>query len=244
MRPENFLNAADLADGREHGDQDTHREPTALQEFGRALAYTGIQSPLNGLAQLIDKPTGSDVCMKAVGHFIDAPSDSQSAASVLGSATATALHCGAMIWAGGKLGGQAAIGDVMGLGKRALATGALGTIYGGVFTPVTSGEKDFFTSRIENAVAGGVGLASMSAMTTVYHSWLGGPVGPGEPDAVLARFAFKGMNAISLPGVAGLSDCLSSTGDNKFSGGSVFTPSQRLKPVSELYDTTAKVKGR
>jgi hypothetical protein len=197
--------------------------------FLRAAAYTGLQSPVNGFVQLV-KP---DILPSV--QFVDAPSDSRSLAAMAGSGAATLGHAYLMMAAGNKIAGAAPPGDLLGLGKRALATGALGGLYGFALTPVGNDERqNFWVSRAENALAGTAGMALISAHHTMYHGWLSGgmaaKLGQPRPEGHLLM---RSLGVAAMGGWGLIGDKLSSTNDD-WGGGSVFTPSGRLRPAQQL----------
>src|SRR5437868_12919198 len=99
------------------------REENGVETFLRSTLYSGLQVPVTGDAQLVDKVTGSNILPKM--QFIEAPKSDGLAAN-LGAITATAGHCAAMLALGHKIVGP--VTDVSSFGQRALLTGGMGAL--------------------------------------------------------------------------------------------------------------------
>ncbi len=143
-----------------------HQEDGFGVTFLRGLAYSTIQNPINGAAQLADKTLGTNSLPKV--QLIDAPdstSESNGVAGKLGGLVGTGIHCFGMMAIGGRLAGSEL--TVAGFKHRALTTGAMGALYGGVLTPVGNDEGNFWRNRAENTLIGATGLAAMSVIRTV-----------------------------------------------------------------------------
>lgn len=207
------------------------KDENAAETFLRSAVHTGLQTPLNGAAQLMDRSTGTNILPNV--QFIDAPVKESTAAN-LGSATATVGHCALMLAAGHKIVGP--VDSVGAFSQRALLTGGMGALYGGVFTPVGN-DGDFLKSRFSNALSGSAGLAGMSAMTSLYKDVIGKGV-----SFVDAPF-YKGLLIpASLGGVAVMADQTFS-GDAYNPGyNSVFMPGAKLRQVESYIKPSAEKK--
>lgn len=194
------------------------REEHNLETFLRAAVYSGVQSPVNGAAQLFDAASGSNTLPSL--QFIDAPKN-DSLAARLGSLSASAAHCGLMLALGHRLSGP--LNDFGTLGKRALVTGSMGAFYGGVLSPVANTEN-MSAARLQNMTVGATGMAGISLFTTVYRDALA--KGVGLLDAPL----YHGLLVPgSLAGIATVADTQMFNRED-----TVFLPASRLKPYTEL----------
>lgn len=152
---------------------DLHKEEGFGTTLLRSIGYSTLQNPVNGLAQLVDRTTGTDLLPKV--QFIDSPSKDTLAtesASALGGMVGTIIHCGVMVGIGSRIGGSEF--SLNGFRNRAIATGAMGAAYGGIFTPVTNEDGNFTRNRLENTVVGAAGLTLMSPLGAFKRM-------PGEP---------------------------------------------------------------
>lgn len=146
---------------------DLLEEPSAVESFLHAAAYTGLQEPVSGAAQLFDKVAGTDVLPHV--QLIEAPQE-DSFAGMLGSITAKASHLGLMIAAGHKIGGP--LNNLQSFAGRMGICGAMGSLYGGVLTPVAN-DQNFWDTRLRNTVTGGLGMAAASGAMSVYGDVIG-----------------------------------------------------------------------
>lgn len=204
---------------------DSQQKESGVETMLRAALYTGIQSPINGVAQLVDS---SGKSLPSVQLF-DAPSDRGSGAALAGSAFASLAHTYGMVLVGNKIGGKmvdCAAADFATLGRRAAATAAMGSLYGGVFTPVANNDPgSALESRLWNASSGAVGLGMMSAGSSFYMDIIGG-----------RRLAiYHAAAPFVAGGCAVTADKLSASSKDEWYGGSVFMPTQRLRPVEDYY---------
>ena len=160
------------------------KQSNVLSDFGRSFAHTLVQSPLEGVAQLIDGKANGDT-QKAV-HFMDAPEAAkfgtsswaaQQAGSGLGAILPVLLiHKGVSGAMSSDYSTKAAL--AMSENMTALTTrqaftaggikmaeaGLTGMVYSGVFTPVKN-EGDFWQQRMNNSVAGGLTFATLTGST-------------------------------------------------------------------------------
>lgn len=151
--------------------------------FCQAFTYTLVQAPLEGIAQLVDGEANGKT-RKSI-HFLDAPEAAefgsvnwavQQSGSALGAVIPVLLiHKGvsATMQRNYSFRAAVAMGDHMQVltARQALtASGAkiaesalIGGIYSGVFSPVRSDEKDFWTARARSAASGGMAFAALTA---------------------------------------------------------------------------------
>ncbi len=206
--------------------KDQHQESSA-ESFVRAVLYTGIQTPINGAAQLFDRSGENLPNIQLIN-----PPKEQGLAANLGSAAASTAHVAAMLYLGHKIGGP--VTDLSAFAKRGAANATLGAAYGGLLTPVDS-NGNFAQARIENAVAGGVGMAGMSLYSSFYRDTLG----KGVP--FLDAPFYHMMNPAAMAGVALIAD---SKLRPEHSPNSVFLPSARLRPLSSYMERADRNKQR
>lgn len=160
------------------------KQSSPVSDFGKAFAHTLVQSPLEGVAQLIDGKANGDT-QKAV-HFMDAPEAAkfgtaswvaQQAGSGLGAILPVlVIHKGVSGVMGQNFSTKAALS--MSENMQALTTrqafaaggvkmaeaGLTGMVYSGVFTPVKN-DENFWQHRLNNSVAGGLTFATLTGST-------------------------------------------------------------------------------
>lgn len=214
----------DLASNRELLNNNQENESSAAT-FVRSFVYAGLQNPINGAAQLLDKSTGSNTLPNL--QFIDAPKYN-TLASDLGGAAASMAHSFAMLATAHKLGGP--VNDVAAFAKRTAIAGGLGTFYGGVLTPTYAqyGDNGFAASRLENAFIGGAGMAGMSAFSSFYRDTLAKGVSFGE---VPHYHALALSSTVAIPFLA--DGQLGRIGRED----SVFMPGAKLRPAENYFNT-------
>lgn len=144
---------------------------------GRAAAYSMVQSPLDGAAQLLDKTTGSKFLPSL--HLMDAPSETQFAsakwhAQQIGSAAGMALpflilHKGVSNFSRSALeltlGGASARHLGKSAGKSIIDSALTGAAYGGIFTPVSS-DDDFYKARWKESAIGAATFATFTGASS------------------------------------------------------------------------------
>lgn len=147
-------------------------KPGWMQEFGQAALHAGIQSPLQGLAQLADKGLGTDLEKRVT--FMSAPKESEFMSSTwhahqLGSMVGMAapfllLHKGVGL-SGNMLFGkleQNAARDVL-IRRAVWESAATGAMFDGLLRPVAPAQDaNFAQTRIGNAL---VGAATFGVLT-------------------------------------------------------------------------------
>lgn len=208
-------------------------EATSAETFLRSFFYTGIQAPISGAAQMLDKVAGTNTLPNC--QLIDAPAR-KSFSAQLGSVAATAGHCALMLYAGHKIGGPVSESSLssalQSYARRGAVTGGLGALYGGVLTPTAeSGNSSFVKSRLENAAVGAAGLASMSVFSSFYKDTLAKGVSFAD-----APF-YKGLLMPgSLAGLASIADTQLPNREN-----TVFLPASKLKPAEDFYPPNLKL---
>ncbi len=147
-------------------EQFLRKEETAAETFARSALFAAIQSPLNGIAQLAEHATGKNILPNV--QIIEPSKNTGSFSELAGSVTATTVEAALMVAATHRL---IPLEGVKSAGARALVAGGLGSVYGGVFTPVGNNE-DFTSTRFRNALTGATAFAGLSAFRTVYKDVL------------------------------------------------------------------------
>ena len=191
------------------------QQESSVETFVRSALYAGIQNPINGAAQLMDRSTGTNLLPNL--QFVDAPKENSSAAN-LGATAASLGHAALMLSVAHKAGGPA--NDFSSFAKRTGIAAGLGTFYGGVLTPTSN--PNFIAGRLENAMIGGTGMAGMSAFHSFYKDTLG--KGVSFLDAP-PYHALTTASTVALPFIT----------DHELSSSiredSVFLPSAKLRPL-------------
>lgn len=147
----------------------SRREVTAVESFLHAAVYSGVQTPLTGLAQLVDRTAGTELLPKV--QIIAPPEDPHSFSAGAGSLSATFAHGIGMVALGHKIAGP--VTDWSSFGRRTLTCAGLGAVYGGVLTPVADSEN-FVAGRMRNLTSGTLAVGSMSAFSSVYKDVIAG----------------------------------------------------------------------
>lgn len=212
-------------------------------DFGRSFAHSLVQSPLEGVAQLIDGKANGDT-QKAV-HFINAPEQAkfgtsswvaQQAGSGLGAILPVLLvHKGVSgaLSANYEAKAGLAMSEHMGAltSKQALAAGALkmteagltGAVYSGVLTPAKDNDH-FWQQRLHNSAVGGLTFASLSGAGLGLKN-LSERTAQSMP--TLSRFMKNEIAAGALSGLpAGL---VAANADSLLSGKGLATTEQNLQ---------------
>ncbi len=216
-------------------------EPTkgAFNNLAHSFAYSLVQAPVDGVAQLFDKGFGTSL-QKSV-HFMDAPiaakfGTSDWAAQQVGGAAGMIapyllLHKGVSAAAGRPYQSLSLAGG-QSLGRFALAesgvAAAAGTIYGGVFTPVNPDSKNFWGDRFANAATTGITFGTLSG-TSIGLQGLGRSMtaqGRTTAGRVLTNEIFAGV-ASSLP--AGI---VHSDSTSLFAGKGLATGKERMESIT------------
>lgn len=130
------------------------------EEFCHSLVYSAIQSPINGVVQLVDKVRGTNVLPRV--QMLSAPSEAASGTAewhgqVLGGAAGVAIDFMVLRRLCGSPSMELSTSSMV---KKSALTGAL---LNGVFRP-TDPEQDFLTSRVR---ATAIGAASFAALTAL-----------------------------------------------------------------------------
>lgn len=132
------------------------KKETALGDFAQAFGHTLVETPINGVSQLINKTVGSRLPQL---DLIGQPKE-QGLATAAGTITAGALDYYLLSKvannAMGNLGGTGMSGSM-------LRAGIVGGVYTGVFLPSDPGSPSFFRDRLSNAAVGAATFATMAA---------------------------------------------------------------------------------
>ncbi|MBX9567533.1 MAG: hypothetical protein K2X77_01505 [Candidatus Obscuribacterales bacterium] len=143
-------------------------------EFARSLAYGAIQGPVDGIAQLVDKSTGSNLLPSL--HVIDHPEEkkfgtAQWHAQQIGGAIGMAVPLLAMhrivTKFSGNMAEQCATSEASKLASNCFSSelrnsAITGALYGGILTPADARE-DFASARLKSAATGGITFGAFSA---------------------------------------------------------------------------------
>jgi hypothetical protein len=147
------------------------RPDTPGQDFVRSAIHAGVQTPLNGVVQIVDKATGTDWLPKV--QFIDPPEkveffSSRSHAQQFGAMVGTAINLlilqRAVGWTGNSLFGQIenTAANHSRLALRSIGEAAAsGFIHNAVFRP--SSDHDFLGERMRNGLVGAGCWATVGA---------------------------------------------------------------------------------
>ncbi len=185
-------------------------EANLSREFLFSAAYSGLQAPVSGLAQIVDKVAGTK--LEPTLQFIDAPKESESMsyrwhAQQFGAMVGTALpflllhkgvsRCSNALF--GKL-EQSALNEGL-LARRLVGeSAATGAVFEGVFRPVDERrEPNFLQARINHSVSGALTFAALSASAIKIQSSIQGERG------ILGRVIGSEIGSSMLAGIpAGL----------------------------------------
>ncbi|MBI4534530.1 MAG: methyltransferase domain-containing protein [Candidatus Melainabacteria bacterium] len=162
-------------------------KPSLLQEakavaldFARSIGHSAIQTPLDGISQLVNYVKGKEVLPHV--QLVEAPRQAQFGsanwhAQQIGGAVGLILPFGIVnkgIRSVGGLTGR--LGRLVGLGKwletplaksalPVLEAGTTGATFEGLLRPVQTEEGDFITARLHNATAGALTFGTLQATT-------------------------------------------------------------------------------
>ncbi len=253
---------------KESRDEKTQSEPSHLSlnallapekstslasDFGRSFTHSLLQSPLEGVAQLVDgKANGAT--QKAV-HFMDAPEQAkfgtsswvaQQAGSGLGAILPVLLvHKGVSTALASNYEAKAslAMSEHMGAltSKQALGAGSLkmaeagltGMVYSGVLTPAKDNDH-FWQQRLHNTAVGGLTFATLSGAGL-------GMKGLGERTAQSLPALSKVMkNEIAAGALSGIpAGIVAANADSLLSGKGLATKEQNFQSVATFSLTGA-----
>lgn len=142
------------------------------EEFARSAVWGGLQSPLLGAAQVIDKACGTDLRQSV--QFMPAPTEAQSSgdwhAQQLGTMAGMAvpfliLHKGVGICGNRLLGTLERNASTLCLTKRTIQESmATGALFDGLLRPVTEAQlqNDFVGARVKNALIGSITFGALT----------------------------------------------------------------------------------
>lgn len=127
-----------------------------VADFGQSFIHSAIERPANGVLQLVNKATGSELPQLEI---VGAPQRS-TAGTMLGSIAGMATSFYAVNKVGSKV-----LGDFGGTGLRGemLRMGTMGAFYEGVLMPSDFSSDTFFKDRFTNGLVGGTTFAAMAA---------------------------------------------------------------------------------
>ena len=216
-------------------------------DFCQSFAYTLVQAPLDGVAQLVDGQTNGKT--KQAVHFLDAPEAApfgsanwaaQQTGSALGAiAPIVAIHRGVSLGLSRNYSMRSAL--VMSEHVQALTTqqaltarsaktleaALTGAIYGGIFSPTGSEQTDLLSARARAGASMSISFATLTASTLALKAL-------GE------RSALSSMPSLSAPlrseifiGVASgvPAGLVSANVDSLLHGQGLASPEQQLQSV-------------
>jgi len=127
-----------------------------IADFGQALFHSGVENPLNGFVQLVNKTTHTSLPELQIAGAPEENSWGTAAGNLAGTVADYALLS--------KIAGST-MGDIggSGLAGNALRAGIVGGVYSGIFTPSDPNSDSFFSDRLANAGVGAATFASMAA---------------------------------------------------------------------------------
>lgn len=149
-----------------------HGESMTAELF-RSAVYSGAQSPLNAVVQIVDETTGKHFLPKVQfinpcqpAEFLSARWHTQQFGSLFGTAANLLILQKAVGWAGNHLLGQ--IENIPAnqgqMAARSIREAAIaGFIHNGVFKPVTPAEGPFYEARLRNGLVGAGSWAASTA---------------------------------------------------------------------------------
>lgn len=144
-------------------------EPTALEDFARATAFSALQQPVSGVAQLIDKTTGKTEHLKNVqftepckeAKFGTTRWHAQAAGGAVGTLLPFAASLGMSRGLLGRTAAQSTLAAETGLGITLTEAACAGFINDSLFRPVDP-SKSFVKERLLN---GGIGAVNFTMLT-------------------------------------------------------------------------------
>jgi hypothetical protein len=232
IRPEQSSPGSERTSEHPHADKSL---PLSLLDLGenflRSAAYSGIQSPLSGLAQVVDHTAGTNLASHL--QLIDAPEQAKFGSAKwhseqLGSAIGLAvpfffLNKGTDCLLGAHGVEEAGTLSSMKLSNSIASATISGAVYGGMLTPTRPGSDHFWLDRLKNAAVDGVTFGTMTAI----NPFVGGlghfPLFNGTR---LQPFLEGQMVSGALSGVAG--GLVSSELGSVFSGKGLASPHDML----------------
>lgn len=170
-------------------------------DFGHSAIYSGIQAPVTGFTQLIDKGLGTDLA--GATALISAPRDSKFGtldwhAQQVGGAIGMVLPFLAIHKVVG-----AAAGDSAFFSRPVATATSSGFLYGTVFQPSDS-QGNFLGSRIKHGLVGGITFGTLAGVGQRLHNIAeSGVVGNSLAKGVLENRAFSGVVSGAVAGTVG-----------------------------------------
>lgn len=224
-------------------------EPTALEDFARATAFSALQQPLSGVAQLVDKTTGKTEHLKNA-QFIEPASEAKFGtarwhAQTAGGAIGTLLPFAASLYMSkrvlGRTAAQSTLAAETGLGITLTEAACAGFINDSLFRPVDP-NKNFVKERLLNGGIGavnftmltatGLGLGKLGEHRTL--SFLRNPISTGVISGIPAGALGANLESIREHGkLASGADTLKSIYQMSFAGGALGAK-QKLFGTSDL----------
>lgn len=157
-------------------------KPGILEEFGSSLLYSAIQSPLDGVLELVDNVTGTKLLPKI--QFISSP-----VAQKFGTANWYASEAGSSLGmlvplltvsygVKGILGTSALVDEeqlaslskVGSLGLSMKESALTGFAYGSIFEPTSNNKQNFFLNRLTDGLSSALTFSTMTAASLSLRS--------------------------------------------------------------------------
>lgn len=160
---------------------DSNSQTTWAEEFAYSAVWGGLQSPVLGAAQIVDK--SFDTHLQKSLQFMPAPAESQSVgrwhAQQLGAMAGMAvpfllLHKGVGFCGNRLLGALETTASNTLLAKRSIQESiATGVLFDGLFRPIAEGQQGSFAeARIKNALIGGTTFGALTGSSIGIRSLL------------------------------------------------------------------------
>ena len=133
---------------------DVEKKHSQVGEFFQGLIHQAIESPINGVTQLVNKTVGAGIPQL---ELVGAP-ERQSVGAVAGAAIGGAANYFLFSKAAGPL-----LGNIGGSGVRGavLRAGIAGSIYGSIFTQSDAASEHFLQDRFTSGIVSGLTFAAM-----------------------------------------------------------------------------------
>ncbi len=127
-----------------------------VRDFGQALIHQALESPVNGITQVVNHTVGTNIPELQIVGEVKNPSTGAKLGSIAGGVIDYYVLSKLAGPALGNLGGSGTVGN-------ALRGGIVGGVYSGLLTPTDASSSKFFSDRFSNGMVGAAGFAGMSA---------------------------------------------------------------------------------
>ncbi len=177
---------------------------TIACDFGQSLFHSAIESPVNGVTQLVNEVTGTNIKpLMIVGAPSEATSTADSYAQKIGGAIGMVVPyflvskgVGRVVdgFAGTSMAKSLSMTPF--LESSVVKAGLSGAVYGGVFNPVSPDEKSPSWARVRNAAVDGVTFATLTGTSESLAK-----LGIFKPATSALANTFKSVGATMIAGV-------------------------------------------